>query len=199
MMQILSITILNKFNSQGYREKIVDIKEEILRKRRAGKWKLPGDSSTVLKAWWNASSSSLNYDMSYSVPTSSEGEPKKRKGMGSALEKAFQSNAREQCDGEIARMFYTGGLPFNIARNPHNSNSYIRASNIPGYVPPGYNALRTTLLQKERMNIEHHLQPIKDTWKTKGVSICSDGWSDPQRRLIFNIIAANDQILMFEL
>ncbi|KAI7732202.1 hypothetical protein M8C21_012237 [Ambrosia artemisiifolia] len=37
---------------QGYKEKIVDIREEILRKRRAGK--LPGDTTSVLKAWWQA-------------------------------------------------------------------------------------------------------------------------------------------------
>ncbi|CAL9125159.1 unnamed protein product, partial [Musa acuminata var. zebrina] len=39
---------------QGYKEKIVDIREEILRKRRAGK--LPGDSTSTLKAWWQSHS-----------------------------------------------------------------------------------------------------------------------------------------------
>ncbi|XP_031284837.1 homeobox protein knotted-1-like LET12 isoform X1 [Pistacia vera] len=37
---------------QGYKEKIVDIREEILRKRRAGK--LPGDTTSLLKAWWQS-------------------------------------------------------------------------------------------------------------------------------------------------
>ncbi|XP_076918885.1 homeobox protein knotted-1-like 2 isoform X2 [Bidens hawaiensis] len=37
---------------QGYKDKIVDIREEILRKRRAGK--LPGDTTSVLKAWWQS-------------------------------------------------------------------------------------------------------------------------------------------------
>ncbi|KAG5562898.1 hypothetical protein RHGRI_005587 [Rhododendron griersonianum] len=37
---------------RGYKEKIVDIREEILRKRRAGK--LPGDTTSVLKAWWQS-------------------------------------------------------------------------------------------------------------------------------------------------
>ncbi|XP_028782675.1 homeobox protein knotted-1-like 3 isoform X1 [Neltuma alba] len=37
---------------QGYKEKIVDIREEILRKRRAGK--LPGDTTSVLKTWWQS-------------------------------------------------------------------------------------------------------------------------------------------------
>lgn len=39
---------------QGYRDKISDVREEIMRKRRAGK--LPGDTTAVLKAWWNAHS-----------------------------------------------------------------------------------------------------------------------------------------------
>lgn len=39
---------------EGYKEKLVDIREEILRKRRAGK--LPGDTTSVLKAWWQSHS-----------------------------------------------------------------------------------------------------------------------------------------------
>ncbi|XP_030548340.1 homeobox protein knotted-1-like 4 isoform X1 [Rhodamnia argentea] len=39
---------------QGYKEKIIDIREEILRKRRAGK--LPGDTTSVLKSWWQSHS-----------------------------------------------------------------------------------------------------------------------------------------------
>ncbi|KAK1577555.1 hypothetical protein Q3G72_022764 [Acer saccharum] len=34
--------------------------------------------------------------------------PKKRKGMSGLLEKALNISAREQLDGEIARIFYTG-------------------------------------------------------------------------------------------
>ncbi|XP_064963378.1 homeobox protein knotted-1-like 13 [Musa acuminata AAA Group] len=39
---------------QGYKEKLMDIREEILRKRRAGK--LPGDTTNLLKAWWQSHS-----------------------------------------------------------------------------------------------------------------------------------------------
>ncbi|KAK9716500.1 hypothetical protein RND81_06G237700 [Saponaria officinalis] len=35
---------------QGFKSKIEDVREEILRKRRAGK--LPGDTTSVLKSWW---------------------------------------------------------------------------------------------------------------------------------------------------
>ncbi|RZC46763.1 hypothetical protein C5167_039715 [Papaver somniferum] len=36
--------------NQGFRSRIEDVREEILRKRRAGK--LPGDTTSVLKNWW---------------------------------------------------------------------------------------------------------------------------------------------------
>jgi hypothetical protein len=83
--------------------------------------------------------------------------------MSRAIGKAFQNEAREQCDSKIAKIFYTGGLLFNLARNPHYRNSYVRASTLPGYVPSSDNALKTTLLAKERKNVEFHLQPIKKT------------------------------------
>ncbi|CAA6666978.1 unnamed protein product [Spirodela intermedia] len=35
---------------QGFRSRIEDVREEILRKRRAGK--LPGDTTSILKQWW---------------------------------------------------------------------------------------------------------------------------------------------------
>ncbi|XP_050386307.1 uncharacterized protein LOC126802680 [Argentina anserina] len=89
-------------------------------------------------------------------------------------------------------MFYTGGLPFNLARNPHYRNSYIRASTLPSYVPPGYNAIRTTLLAKEKANIEKHLQPLKLSWKDKGVNLCSASWSVAQRRSLINVISISE-------
>ena len=112
----------------------------------------------------------------------------------SPIEKSFQNNARHELDSRIARIFYTGGLPFNFARNPYYRNSYAYAAthNIPGYVPPRYNALRTTLLQKERAHVERLLKPIKDFWLENGVSIVSDGWLDPQRRPLINIMAISD-------
>ena len=72
--------------------------------------------------------------------------------MNSPLEKAFQNNARHELDNKIARMFYIGGFPFNFARNPyyHSSYSYVATHSIQGYVPPGYNTLRTTLFAKRK-------------------------------------------------
>ena len=101
--------------------------------------------------------------------------------------------AREIADSEIAK----GGLSFHFARNTYYARAFKSVSQLPGYVPPSYNALRTTLLQKEKSNIENLLEPIKKTWNEKGVSICNDGWSDAQRRPLINIMAVSESGPMF--
>ena len=103
------------------------------------------------------------------------------------------NQVRDQLNQEIARMFFSGGVPFNLARNPHYHRSYQFAAEnkIDGYVPPGYNKLRTILLQKERNNVEKLLVPFKSTWKERGVTIVSDGWSDPTRKPLINFIATS--------
>ena len=94
---------------------------------------------------------------------------KRRKGSIGSIEKTLNMGAREIVDGEIARMFYTGGLSFHFARNPYYARAFKSASQLPGYFLPCYNALRTALLQKEKSNIESLLEPIKKTWNEKGV------------------------------
>lgn len=90
---------------------------------------------------------------------------KKRKVDDGPLVKAYNAKAREILDGEIARMFYFAGLPFNFAKNPHfiKAFSLTANSNVSGYVPLGYNALRTKLLQNERANIQTLLETTKGT------------------------------------
>ena len=65
--------------------------------------------------------------------------------------------AREIVDNEIARMFYTRGLSFHFARNSYYVRAFKSVSQLPDYVPPAYNALRITLLQKKKSNIENLL------------------------------------------
>ncbi|GAV88667.1 LOW QUALITY PROTEIN: DUF659 domain-containing protein/Dimer_Tnp_hAT domain-containing protein, partial [Cephalotus follicularis] len=105
----------------------------------------------------------------------------------------------ENLDYEIARMFYSAGLPFNLARNPYFQSPFTYAANhnIAEYLPPGYNLLRTTLLQKENANIDRLCASIRNSWNEKGVSIMSDGWSDSQRRPLINFMAVTDEDAMF--
>ncbi|GAV71716.1 DUF659 domain-containing protein [Cephalotus follicularis] len=97
-------------------------------------------------------------------------------------------------------MFYSTGLSFNLARNPYFQSAFAYAANhnIAGYLPPGYNLLRTTFLQKEKANIDSLFASIRNSWNEKGVSILvSDGWSDSQRRPLINFMTVSDGDAMF--
>ena len=48
---------------------------------------------------------------------------------------------------------------------------YLANTDLGECVPPGYNKLRTTLLQQGRVNVERLLEPFKTTWPTKGITI----------------------------
>ena len=62
---------------------------------------------------------------------------------------------------------------------------------------PGFNRARESLLKQERRHIESLLDSTKSTWPEKGVTICSDGWSDPRRRPIINFIAVSEKAPIF--
>ena len=66
-------------------------------------------------------------------------------------------------------------------------------NNLADYIPPAYNKLRTTLLQKERAHIEKLLRLIKDTWKEKGLSIVGDKWTNVQKRSLINFMATSEK------
>uniref|UniRef100_A0A2N9H6R9 DUF659 domain-containing protein n=1 Tax=Fagus sylvatica TaxID=28930 RepID=A0A2N9H6R9_FAGSY len=132
-------------------------------------------------------------DGSESISNSTMFGARKRRLIGkSPLERAFNNGCKEQLTSLIARMFYSGGIPFHFARNPHYVNSYkYKANNmLVGYVPPGYNALRTTFLQKERANVERMLKPIKDGWKEKGAIDGTKEYKDKYyiSELLMNVI-----------
>ncbi|XP_016199314.1 uncharacterized protein LOC107640291 [Arachis ipaensis] len=96
-------------------------------------------------------------------------------------------------------MFFSSGLPFHLAKNSYfvKTISYAANNYIDGYIPPGYNKLRITLLEKEKQHVERMLEPTKNSWSGKGVSIVSDGWSNPQRRPLLNFIAITESGPMF--
>ncbi|XP_062183916.1 uncharacterized protein LOC133887918 [Phragmites australis] len=136
-----------------------------------------------------------------SLPTtgSSYGGSTNKRGPASALEKSWAMEDRKHLDALIARSFYSGGISFNFTRNPYFQQAIFFACNhnLAGYKIPGYNKLRTSLLKQERCHIEMLLQSSKSTWQEKGVTICADGWSDPQRRSLINFVAVSERAPMF--
>ncbi|GFZ11620.1 hypothetical protein Acr_23g0000050 [Actinidia rufa] len=117
--------------------------------------------------------------VSFGAMSHSQGEARRRRSSdasgsgtmsGGAIGKTFNIKERDHVMVEIARMFYSAGLPFHLARNPYFVSvfSHDATHNIPGLVPLEYNLLRTTLLQREKANVDNLLQPIRSTWEQNG-------------------------------
>ena len=132
-------------------------------------------------------------------PSSGNYNKKNKRGPASILEKSWALQDRKHLDALIVRAMYSGGVSFNFLRNPYFREAFAFACsrNLQGYTIPGYNRARESLLKQERRHIEHLLESTKSTWPEKGVTICSDGWSDPQRRPIINFIAVSEKAPMF--
>ncbi|KAI9196009.1 hypothetical protein LWI28_020230 [Acer negundo] len=121
-------------------------------------------------------------------------------GSMSKIEKTFILQRREQLDEEIAKMFYFRGLPFHLSRNSYYRSSYNFATShsLPGYMPSRYNALRTTLLQREKENVHRLLALIHAKWSEKGVSIVNDV-SDKQPSALFLSLSPISKSINFSL
>jgi len=96
-------------------------------------------------------------------------------------------------------MFYSSSLSFHLAKSSYRSafSCAANTSNLSGYVPPTYNKLRGHLLSKERNHVENLVQPIRNSWSHKGVTIVSYEWSDPQKRPLINFMAITESGPMF--
>lgn len=77
---------------------------------------------------------------------------RKRASDSNPISKAYNMEVRAQLDSEIARAFYSGGLPFHYARNPYYISSYNKAaeSGISGYLPPTYNCFENNFVAKRK-------------------------------------------------
>lgn len=83
---------------------------------------------------------------------------------------------KQEVDDAVAKFFYACAIPFNVARSPYFKNVIKKAIDFgKGYVPPGSEALRTTLLKKTKDRVTGKFVEIKESWKLTGCTILSDG------------------------
>eukprot|EP01018_Ginkgo_biloba_P007030 Gb_02764 [translate_table: standard] len=60
-----------------------------------------------------------------------------------------------------------------------------------GYKPPGFEKLRTTLVDKEKSHVEEEVAPLKHAWSIDGCSIVMDGWTNIRNHPLLNIIVSS--------
>ena len=105
---------------------------------------------------------------------------------------------RQEVDDACAEFFYACAIPFNVARSPYFKNLIKKAIDFgKGYVPPGSEALRTTLLKKAKDRVIGKLAEFKESWKLTGCTILSYGWLDLCHRPLINVLVYGPQGVLF--
>jgi hypothetical protein len=122
---------------------------------------------------------------------------KKRKNQ-ITLNHIFKKEEREKVCIQIARLFYTSAIPFNVVKNPE----FIRMLEMVGKYgvglkPPSYNDIREKYLKKEVESTLDMLEEYKLEWKKTGCTIMSDGWTDKKRRSICNFLVNSPKGTVF--
>eukprot|EP01018_Ginkgo_biloba_P019121 Gb_37880 [translate_table: standard] len=113
------------------------------------------------------------------------------------MQSLFEIENRGEVDLAIARFFYANGISFNVARSPYYGEMDKAIMGAPsGYKPPGFEKLRTTLVDKKKARVEE-VAPLKHTWSIDGCSIVMDGWIDIRNRPLLNIIVSSTSGLYF--
>ncbi|ERN04966.1 hypothetical protein AMTR_s00080p00161300 [Amborella trichopoda] len=110
----------------------------------------------------------------------------------------FNAHEREEVDAAVARFFYAHGIPFNIANGPRFHEMVYAINNEPkGYMPPKYDKIRKSLLDKEMNRIKRALAPLRNDWTTYGVSIVSNALSNIKNEYLIIVLAAYGGRAMF--
>jgi hypothetical protein len=90
----------------------------------------------------------------------------------------------------VARAFYANGMSFNIARNPFWKDAVKATAGAgPNYKPPGYEALRTHMLEKKKEDLDRQLDSLlAEEILRSGCTITSDGWTNITNKPLLNVL-----------
>jgi hypothetical protein len=104
----------------------------------------------------------------------------------------------EEVDKLVANCFLWSDIPFNIANNPFYHSMFEDAAIVgSGYRGPSDQDLRGCLLQGEKADCTERLAQLRETWKTTGCTVMSDGWTDGKGRSILNFLVNCPKGTMF--
>ncbi|XP_021974445.1 uncharacterized protein LOC110869505 [Helianthus annuus] len=99
---------------------------------------------------------------------------------------------------DIGRFFYENRIHFNVATSTSFASMLRSVGNYGrGLKPPTMYELRTWILQEEVNTTKALVAGIKDTWKSTGVSLLSDGCSDMRNRSLINFLVNNPHGTVF--
>ena len=124
----------------------------------------------------------------------SSGKRRINHNVNEAIQKMYNVVHRDEADDGVADFFMANGISFNATRSPYYKEMVrkILAAGT-GYSPPGYNKMRTSLLDRGVTRMLVSSEDLKQAWAHSGCSIVMDGWTDIQQRPLLNVIVTSPE------
>jgi len=105
----------------------------------------------------------------------------------------FNGQRREEAEDAVAEFFFGNGISFNASRSPLYKEMFKKVLAVgPSFQPPGYNKMRTTMLDRGVTKMQGLMEGLRKTWAKSGCSIVMDGWTNIQQRPLLNIIVTSE-------
>jgi hypothetical protein len=115
-----------------------------------------------------------------------------------SIRSLIKKKETEEADKLVAKCFLWSDIPFNIANNAFYHPMFEATAIVgPGYRGPSYQDLRGLLLQGEKADCTERLAQLRETWKTTGCTVMSDGWTDGKGISILNFLVNCPKGTMF--
>ena len=109
-----------------------------------------------------------------------------------AVIEMFNTQCKEEADDAVAEFFFANGISFNATRSPLYKEMIRKVFAAgPSFQPPGYNKMRTTLLDRGVSKMQGLMEGLRKSWVVYGCSIVMDGWKNIQKRPLLNIIVTS--------
>jgi len=116
---------------------------------------------------------------------------KKAKGQDAVTE-MFNVQRKTEAEDAVAEFFFANGISFNATRSPQYKEMMKKVFAAgPSFQPPGYNKMRTTLLDRGVSKMQGVMEGLRKSWVEYGCSIVMDGWTNIQQRPLLNIIVTS--------
>ncbi|MCO5556270.1 hypothetical protein L7F22_009816 [Adiantum nelumboides] len=113
------------------------------------------------------------------------------RGKQSSLFRSWHPQQKAQVDTTVARLFYSCGISFNVARSPFFKEMVFEIAQFgPTYQPPSFDALREKLLDEEVASIKEAILLVRQKWEAYGVSLVGDGWSNIRSTSLEGVLAS---------
>jgi len=120
------------------------------------------------------------------------------RGSPSNLNQMMKKGFKEEVDAQVAEVFYTSVISFNMIRNPAFANmcEMIGKYGV-DYKPPSYHDIKEKLLKQVVSKTYLMLEEYKEEWKRTGYNIMSDGWTGIKRHFICNFLVNSPKGTIF--